>query len=88
MILAFELTKIHLGALRKIEQLHFTSSYLYKKISKMVVTLWIHSSRQVGYMLENFQIIWSYTTYRKKVVSRKMERMIQNTELLTIYLWN
>jgi len=28
--------------------------------------LWIHSSRQVGYMLENFQIIWNCATYRKK----------------------
>jgi hypothetical protein len=57
-------------------------------MSKMVATLWIHSSSQVGYMLENFQIIWNCTTYRKKIVSRKEERMIQNTKLLTIYLWN
>jgi len=27
------------------------------KMFKMVVLLWIHSSRQVGFMLENFQII-------------------------------
>jgi len=27
----------------------------------MVVTLWIHFSRQVVYMLENFQIIWNCT---------------------------
>jgi len=30
------------------------------------VLLGIHSSRQVGYMLEKFQIIWKFTTYRKK----------------------
>jgi len=43
-------------------------------MSKMVVLLWIHSSRQVGYMLENFQIIWNYKTYRKKIeVKRSRE---------------
>jgi hypothetical protein len=26
----------------------------YEKMSKMVSSLWIHSSRQVGYMLEKF----------------------------------
>jgi len=25
----------------------------------MLVLLWIHSSMQVGYMFENFQIIWN-----------------------------
>jgi len=44
---------------------------LVLKMSKMVVTLWIHSSKKVGYMLENFQIIWNCPTYRKKIVSRK-----------------
>jgi len=58
------------------------------KISKLVVTLCIHSSRQVAYMLEKFEIIWSCTTYRKKIVSRKKYRMIQNTKLLRVYLWN
>jgi len=29
-----------------------------------VVLLWVHSSRQVGYMLENFQIIWNCTKYK------------------------
>jgi len=48
----------------------------------MVVTLKIPYSDQVGYMFENFQIIWNYTTNRKKIVSRKMERMIKNTKLL------
>jgi len=37
----------------------------------MVVRLWIHPSRQVGYMNARFQIIWNCTTYRKKIVSRK-----------------
>jgi len=87
-ILAFELTKILFLTLRKNGQLHFTSSHLYEKMSQMVVTLWIHSSWQVGYMLEKNQIIWNCTTYRKKIVSRKKEIMIQNTKLLTIYLWN
>jgi len=57
-------------------------------MSKMVVTLWIHFLRQVGYMLKKVQIIWNSTTCRKKIVSRKMSRMIQNTKLLTIYLSN
>jgi len=32
----------------------------------------IHSSRQSSYMLENFQIIWNCSIYRKKIISRKM----------------
>jgi len=51
----FELTKILLLALQKIGQLHFKRSHLYEKIFKMVVTLWIHSLAQVGYMLEKFK---------------------------------
>jgi len=49
----------------------------------MVVALWIHSSRQVGYMLEKIQTIWNYTTYRKKIMSRKKKKMVQNIKLLT-----
>jgi len=51
-ILAFELAKILLGGLQRIGQLHFTSSYLYKKMSMLFVLLWIHVSSQVGYMLK------------------------------------
>jgi len=69
-------------------QLHFTSSHLYEKISKMVVLFHFHSSRQVGYMLENFQIIWNCKTYGKNIVSNKKSIMIQNTKLLRFYLWN
>jgi len=87
-IIAFEVTNILYLALQKKEQLHFTRSHLYEKMYKMVVLLWIHSLRQVGYMLENFQIIWNCTTYREKIVSRKMLRMIQNIKLLSNYLWN
>jgi len=53
-ILAFEFTKVHFLTLWKSRQLHFTRSHLYEKMSKMVVHLWIHSSKQVGYILENF----------------------------------
>jgi len=53
-ILAFEVAKILFLSLQKPGQLHFTSSHWYEKMYKMVVTLWIHSSSQVGYMLENF----------------------------------
>jgi len=49
-------TKSLLGALQKIGQLHFTRSHSYEKMSEMVVLLWI-SSRQVGYILEIFEII-------------------------------
>jgi len=62
--------KIPFLALQKTGHLHFTSSHLYEKMSKMAVILWINSSRQVGYILENFQIIGNCTTYRKKIVSR------------------
>jgi len=51
-ILVFEVTKIHFIALWKNKQLYFTRSHLYEKMSQMVVLLWIHSSRQVGYVLE------------------------------------
>jgi len=67
----FELAKIIFLTLRKNRQLHFTRSQLHEKTTKMVVLLWINSSRQVGYMLEEIQIIWNCTTYRKKIVSRK-----------------
>jgi len=60
-ILVFEVTKIFWEALQKIGQLHFTRSHLYEKMSKIVVNLWIHSSRQVGYILEIFLIIWNCT---------------------------
>jgi len=42
-----------------------------EKVPKIVVLLFIHSSRQVGYILENFQIIWNCTIYREKIVSKK-----------------
>jgi hypothetical protein len=55
-ILTFEVTKISFFALhKKTGQQHFRRSHLYEKMSKMVVHLWIHSSRQVGYVLENFR---------------------------------
>jgi len=38
-----------------------------------VVLLWIHSAWQVLYMLEKFQIIWNYTTYRKKIKIKNRE---------------
>jgi len=82
-IFASEWTKRNL-ALRKTWQLHFTRSHLHEKMSMLVVLLWIHSSRHVGYMLEKFEIIWNCPTYRKKIVSRKESRMIQNTKLLRI----
>jgi len=40
---------------------------------KRTVFLWIHSSRQVHYMFENFQIIWNYTTYRKNSKQKEVE---------------
>jgi len=57
-------------------------------MSKIVVLIWIHSSRQVAYMLGKIQIVWNCTIHRKKIVSGKKERMIQNTKLLRIQLWN
>jgi len=69
-ILALESTKIHFLAVQKIKHFHFTSSYLYEKLSMLLVLLRIHGSSQVSYMLENFQIIWNCTTYRKKIISR------------------
>jgi len=72
-MLGFEGAKIIFLAFQKIRQLHFIRSHLYKKVSKMVVILWNHYLWQVGYMLENFQVIWNCTTYRKKIVSRKVE---------------
>jgi len=70
-ILAFEVTKILFGALQKIKQMHFIRSHLYEKMSKVVVILWIPSSKQFGYKLENFKIIWNCVTNRKKIISRK-----------------
>jgi len=68
----------------KTGQLYFTNSHLYEKMSKIVVLFWIHSSRQVGYMLENFHIMWNCKTYREKIGSRKKYIIIQNTKLLRI----
>jgi len=51
-----EVTKILFFNLQKPGQLHFRGPNFYEKMSKMVVTLWIHYSGQVGYRLENFQI--------------------------------
>jgi len=31
--------------------------------------VWIHSSREVGYMLEKFQIIWNCTNIEEKIVN-------------------
>jgi len=50
---------------------HYTRSHLYEKIFMLVVLFWIHSSRQVRYMLGKFQIIWNCITYMKIIVSRK-----------------
>jgi len=49
----------------------------------MVGALWIHSLGQVGYMLEKIKTIWNCTTYRKKIMSRKKKKMVQNIKLLT-----
>jgi len=65
-----------------------TSSFFYEIMSKMVVLLWVLFPRQVGCMLEKFHIISNYKTYKKKKISRKKKRMIQNTKLLTIYIEN
>jgi len=54
-ILDFEVTKIFSLTLRKNGQLYFTVSHLYEKMSQMVVLIWISTSRQVGYMLENLK---------------------------------
>jgi len=70
-ILAFQLTKIIFLTLPKTGQLHFTSLHWYEKMPQMVVILWILYSRQVGYMLEKFQIIWNCKIYKKKIVRRK-----------------
>jgi len=43
--------------------------------------------RQVGYIslkIQKLQIIWNCTTYRKKIVGRKKQKMVQNTKLLRI----
>jgi len=53
-IIGFEKTKILFLFLQITGQLYFRRSNYYEKKSKMVVTLWIHSSNQVGYMLEKF----------------------------------
>jgi len=53
-IIAFEKTKILFLPLQKTGQLYFRRSDHDTKNSKMVATLWIHSSNQVGYMLEKF----------------------------------
>jgi len=67
----FEVAKSLSLALQKTGQLHFTRSHSYEKMSEIMVLLWIHSSRQIGYMLEIFEIIWNCTTYKKKILSRK-----------------
>jgi len=63
--------KIHFFGTTKIGQLPFRRSYLYGKMLKMMVILRIHSSSQIGYMLENFEIIWICTTLREEKGSRK-----------------
>jgi len=56
-ILAFEVEKNpFLGPTKKQAVVFHKVTFVCKK-SEMVVLLWIHSSRQVGCMLENFQII-------------------------------
>jgi len=59
-ILVFELTKYFSWPFEN-WQLHFTRSHLYENIFQMVVLIWIHSSRQVDYVLEKIQIIWNCT---------------------------
>jgi len=79
--------KIHFCSTTKNGQPSFRRSYLYGKTLKIMVTPHIHSSSQIGYMLENFEIIWICTLFReKKEVERS--RMIQNTKLLRIWLFN
>jgi len=48
-------TKIHFLPLQKLGSGTSQGHIITKKNPKMVVTLWIHSSRQVGYILENFK---------------------------------
>jgi len=71
LVTTLQLKKILLGAHQKTGQLHFARSHLYEKMSMLVVLLWIYFSRQVGYMLEQTQIIWNCSTYRTKIVNRK-----------------
>jgi len=55
-IARYELSNSHksfLGPYKKMGS-YFTSSHLYAKMSKLVVLLWIHYLRQVGYMLGKF----------------------------------
>jgi len=63
--MSFQIHKNPFWGLAKNRQLHFTSSHLYEKMPQMVVLLWIFSSSQVSYMLENFQIIWNCTCRKK-----------------------
>jgi len=72
--MSFQIHKNHFFDLTKNWATTLTSSHLYEKMSKIVVLLWIHSSRQVGYMLEKIQIIWNYITYRKKMGMLVCER--------------
>jgi len=44
----------------------------------MLVTLLIPSSRQVDYILENFQIIWNFTTYREKIQNDSKYKIVKN----------
>jgi len=67
------MTKILFLATQKTRQLHFTSLHLYENMSMLMVLLWIHSLRQVGHMIEKFEIIWNFTTYRKKEVESSKE---------------
>ncbi len=66
-ILAFELREFIFLALQKTKDLHFTRLHSYEKISKMVVTLSIHSLKQVDYMLgKNFKSFGVVQHIRKK----------------------
>jgi len=70
-IFVFEVTKIFWGGLAKNQVAALHKVTFDEKMFMLVVLLWIHSSSQVGYMLENFEIIWNRTTNRKEIVSRK-----------------
>jgi len=60
-IARYELQKSFFGPYKNPGSYTSQAYIFYEKVSKIVVLLCIHSSRQAGYMLENFQIIWNCT---------------------------
>jgi len=59
-ILVFEVTKVFFRPCKNLGSYTSEGHICMKKCTKIVVTFWIHSSRQVGYMLENFQISYTF----------------------------